>query len=186
MASVWASIFCRPFFTFSSKVLSRAAIDVGCFGRASSPIVARSNRSTSHVASSQCGMLVMCAASWPRLNDLSCGFHARSASGTRSSSRRVVPISWSYSGSSASLRATGEVYDGGRRSEVGGRISVVTQRRERVDARCTAGRQVGGGESHRQEERGRTGEGRGIVGLHAEQLALDQPTSDLRRILPPW
>src|SRR5258708_3927008 len=88
-ASVWASIFCRPFFTFSSKALRTSTTDFGSFGRASSPIDARSKTATSHIAPSQCGMFAMWLASWPRLNDFSCGFHPRSASGTRSSRRRM-------------------------------------------------------------------------------------------------
>ena len=49
----------------------------------------------------------MWPASWPSAIDLACGFHANSASGTRSSSRRVVAISWSNSGSKASFIAMG-------------------------------------------------------------------------------
>src|SRR5688500_14332524 len=52
------------------------------------------------VAVSQKGMLATCPASSPSDMDFACGFHWNCASGTRSSSRRVVASSWSYSGRS--------------------------------------------------------------------------------------
>src|SRR5216684_2912040 len=45
----------------------------------------------------------ICVASDPIENDLGCGFQSSLSSGTRSSVFRVLPISWSNSGSSASL-----------------------------------------------------------------------------------
>src|SRR3954467_10741402 len=102
-----SSSFPRALLTLASKVASRAATEAGAFGRASSPPAATSNDEPSSMMSTQCGMFEMCAARCPIVNDFSCGFQAKSASGTRSSSRRVVPISWSYSGRRLSLSAMG-------------------------------------------------------------------------------
>ena len=62
-------------------------------------------------------MLLRCVARPPSDIDLSCGFHASRSSGSRSSNRRVEPISWSKSASSASLIAMTIVYPPRRRHE---------------------------------------------------------------------
>src|SRR5262245_55273274 len=48
------------------------------------------------------GIIDTSCARWPNAKDLGCGFHSALSLGTRSSSRRVVAISWSNSGSMVS------------------------------------------------------------------------------------
>ena len=65
---------------------AESAIDVRRLRAGVGQLSRRRRRCFCRIASTQCGMLAMCPASWPRLNDFSCGFHANSASGVRSRS----------------------------------------------------------------------------------------------------
>ena len=86
----------------ASNHSSNCARDVADWFICSGGTDAMSNSVAFIVTSVHLIMLTMWLASSAIDHDLSCGFHPSLSSGTRSSTRRVVAISWSTSGSSNS------------------------------------------------------------------------------------
>src|SRR5712692_253494 len=104
-ASLALAMAARAAATFLSNASRTSFRDfAGAIGATATPCGARSRESLSRVEFTQMGRFARCVANQPIVPDLSWGFQPSLSSGTRSRVFRVLAISWSNSGNSASFR----------------------------------------------------------------------------------